>query len=70
MNIEYAKNPIWNDAINESIFLTVKFLELADELPFTATPYDDMSYGVELFNNAVAGMYGAIAPYVPPPVNG
>jgi len=26
-----------------------------------------MPYGVELFNNAVAGNYGEIAPYVPPP---
>jgi len=69
MNIEYAKNPIWNDSENQSILLTVKFSEFNDELPFTATPYDDMPYGVELFDNAVAGVYGEISPYVPPPVN-
>lgn len=67
MNIEYAKNPIWDDQANTTINLIVKFVELEDELPFLATPYDPMPYGVELFNNAVDGIYGDIAPYIPPP---
>lgn len=69
MNIEYAKNPSWDDEANTAINLTVKFFEIDDELPFLATPYDPMPYGVELFNNAIAGMYGEIAPYTPPPLN-
>ena len=66
MNIEYATNPVWNNESNTAISLIVKFVELEDELPFLATPYDPMPYGVDLFNNAVAGIYGDIAPYIPP----
>jgi len=66
LTIQYAKDPIWNNSVNTAILLTVKFEEFTDEMPFTATPYDDMSYGVELFNNAVAGDYGTIAPYYSP----
>jgi hypothetical protein len=66
LTIQYAKDPVWANDTNTAINLIVKFVEIADELPFTATPNDPMSYGVELFNNAVAGDYGVIAPYIPP----
>ena len=65
LTIKYAKDPIWNDENHNSIHLTVKFEEMNEELPFTATPYDVMHYGVELFNNAKEGKYGEIAPYIP-----
>jgi len=45
----------------------LKFEEFANELPFSASPNDVEPYGVELYNNAVAGDYGPVAPYVPPP---
>ena len=67
LTIEYAKDPAFVTADSNEIDLTVKFVEIAEELPFTATPFDPEPYGVELFNNAVAGDYGNIAPYVPPP---
>jgi len=67
--IQYAKNPIWDNQEHTAITLIVKFEEIADELPFLATSHDPMPYGVELFNNAVAGNYGDIAPYVPPTVS-
>ena len=67
LTIEYAKNPVWLNAQNNEIDLIVKFVEIVDELPFTATSFDPEPYGVELYNNAVAGQYGNIAPYVPPP---
>lgn len=67
LTIEYAKNCSWNDENNTSIEMTVKFEEISEELPFLATPNDPMPYGVELFNNAVNGDYGVVAPYVPPP---
>ena len=72
LTIQYAKDPFYNDAENITVFLTVKFEEIADELPFTATPYDDMPYGVELCTNAKLGMYGTVKSweenphYVPP----
>ena len=67
LTIEYAHSPVYDNAEGTNITLQVKFEEFAEELPFGATPYDPMPYGVELYNNALAGMYGPIAPYVPPP---
>lgn len=66
LTIEYAENPVWNDSEHTSILLDVKFAEFETTLPFTAVPYDDMPYGVELYNNALAGQYGEIGAYVPP----
>lgn len=67
LTIQYAKDPVFVTADGNEIDLIVKFVEISDELPFTATPFDSEPYGVELFNNAIAGDYGNIAPYVPPP---
>lgn len=66
--IEYAKNPVYSCPNNSTIALTVKFAEIDEELPFGATPYDPMPYGVELYNRAVAGEFGPIAPFVEPEV--
>ena len=44
------------------------FEEFDEELPFTATSYDPMPHGVDLYNRAKAGEFGVIAEYVPPPV--
>ena len=60
LTIESASNPIWNDAQQETIHLDVKFVEFNDVLPFTATSYDDMPYGIELFNRAKNGEFGVI----------
>ena len=64
--LEYAKDPIWNDDTGQSIFLTVKWGEFNEEMPFTATSYDSMPHGVDLYNRAAAGEFGPIVPYVPP----
>lgn len=66
LTIEYVKNPIWNDADHVTVLLTVKFMEFAEEVPFTATPYDDVAHGKLLYQNAIAGQYGNIAEYIPP----
>lgn len=66
LTFEYAKNPIWNSDDGRQILLTVKFEEFAEEVPFNATSYDPMPYGVDLYNRAKAGEFGPIAPYVPP----
>jgi hypothetical protein len=68
LTIQYAKNPTYSSEDGQVINLTVKFEEFAEEMGFGATPFDPMPYGVELYNNAKAGLYGTIAPYVPPPV--
>lgn len=67
LTIEYANSPIWANAEHTLINLMVKFVEFTDVLPFTASPTDDMSYGKELFTNAVNGDYETISDYIPPP---
>jgi len=63
--IESAHSPIYT--ADGTINLLVKFSGFAAEMPFHATPTDTVPHGVELYNNASLGMYGPIAPYVPPP---
>ena len=65
--LQYAKDPIWDNAEGTCIKLTVKFVEFNEELPFGATSYDTELHGRDIFNRAKAGEFGAIATYVPPP---
>ena len=37
LTVEYAKDPFYNDPDNITVFLTVKFVEIADELPAVNT---------------------------------
>ena len=67
LTIEYAKNPVYASEDGQTISLIVKFYELSEEIPFGATPFDPMPYGVELYNNAIALVYGPIAPHTPAP---
>jgi hypothetical protein len=62
--LEYAKTPVYGNTEGTSILLTVKWQELNEEMPFGATSYDPMPHGVDLYNRAKAGEFGAIAPYV------
>jgi hypothetical protein len=66
--LEYAKDPVWNDNTGQSILLTVKWGEFNEEMPFGACSYDPMPHGVDLYNRAKAGEFGAIAPYVEPEI--
>jgi len=65
LTVQYAKNPVWNSENGQEIFLVIKFEEFAEELPFTATSFDSMPYGVELYHRAKAGEFGPIDPYIP-----
>jgi hypothetical protein len=72
LTIQYAKNPFYNNPQNSTIFLTVKFVEFDQELPFTASPTDDTSYGPVLYTNAINGDYGVVGswnqnPHYAPP---
>jgi hypothetical protein len=62
--LQYAKDPIWNNAEGTCILLTVKWEEFNEEMPFGATSYDPEPWGINLFNRAVAGEFGEIAPFV------
>lgn len=66
LTLQYAKNPIQNNAEGTSILLTVKWEEFVEELPFGATSFDPEPWGVDLFNRAKAGEFGVVAPYAVP----
>lgn len=66
LTLEYAKNPVWNDENNSSIFLTIKWEEFVEELPFTAAPWDSEEWGRDIYARAAAGEFGEVAPYVAP----
>jgi hypothetical protein len=67
LTLQYAKDPVYGDSTGNCIVLIVKWEEFNEEMPFGATTYDPEQYGVDLYNRAKAGEFGAIAPYVAPP---
>ena len=68
MKIEYTsvKDPVWGNAEKTQIELTVKFVHLEQEVPFTASKTDSAKHGRELFLRAQAGDFGEIKEYTPP----
>lgn len=65
--INSVRNPVWVDYAQTAINVEVDFDELDEEyVPFTATPNDVEAHGVLIYNNAIAGVYGPIADFVPP----
>jgi hypothetical protein len=64
--LQYAKDPIWNNAEGTSILLAVKWEEFVEEMPFSACSFDPEPHGVDLYNRAKAGEFGTVLPYVAP----
>jgi hypothetical protein len=67
MQLEYAKDPRWANAERTMIDLTIKWEGINEEYPFTASPNDVEAHGRAIFAAAVAGEYGTVAEYLPPP---
>lgn len=61
-----ARNLIWVNADSTLIDMIVTHPRFG-EIPFTASPHDVEPHGRELFARAVAGDFGPVAEYVPPP---
>lgn len=61
--IESAKNPVYADAANKAINMTVKFAEFDFELPILASATDATTWGKQLYADATAGKFGDIAAY-------
>lgn len=62
------KNPRWANAEHTLINCEITVSQYGDEvLPFTADKNDCETHGREIFEALVAGVYGPIAAYVPPP---
>lgn len=67
LTIESATTPVYANAEGTCITLQVKFAEFDEVMPFGATPFDPMPYGVDLYNRALAGEFGTVEPFVAPP---
>lgn len=61
-------NPVWSNAAHTTIdcFITTSQFG-AEILPFTADQNDVAAHGRAIFADLVAGAYGPIGEYVPPP---
>jgi hypothetical protein len=62
-----ARDPVYADAACQSIVLMCRFDHLAREVPFHATSNDAEPHGRDIFRRAIAGEWGRIAAFVPPP---
>jgi len=62
--LQYAKDPIYDNAENTSIMLIVKWEEFNEEMPFGANTWDTEAHGRDLYARAKAGEFGPVAPYV------
>lgn len=61
-------NPQWANAEQTAIDCEITTSQFGDEvLPFTATQNDVEPHGRAIFADLVAGAYGPIAEYAPPP---
>jgi hypothetical protein len=61
-------NPRWSNAELTTIDCEITTSQFGDEiLPFTASQNDCEAHGRGIFADIVAGNYGPIAEYVPPP---
>ena len=62
------KNPRWANADQTIIDCEITTSQFGDEvLPFTASQEDVEAHGRAIFADIVAGAYGDIAQYLPPP---
>jgi hypothetical protein len=66
MILQSAQNLRWANAEGTAIDMTITWDRYPDPLPFTASQNDPEEHGRAIFAAAVAGAYGAIAPYEPP----
>jgi hypothetical protein len=67
MNYTNVTNPKWVNAENTLIDCEVNF-ETIGTVPFTANPLDTSNpSSKQIFDECVAGDYGVVAEYVPPP---
>lgn len=64
---EYVKNCYWENAEQTIFSCTVKYEEFPEEVPAGITLSDSYAHIQLIWNNAMTGMYGTIAPYNPIP---
>lgn len=64
--VEYVKQPIYITEDLNFIHMLVKFKEFPEEVSYIAAFNDPEEHGRQLYTNAVAGKYGAVAPFRKP----
>jgi len=68
INITSVSNPVWANAEQTLINCDITVEQHPGEvLPFTAGPDDVTEYGPQVYADCVAGVYGPVGAYVPPP---
>ncbi|EGX6617166.1 hypothetical protein JE592_003309 [Salmonella enterica] len=71
MNIDFFSkmtNPVFSNETGTMIDITCDIKGVSDRVVFTASETDVMSYGRELYHNALNGDYGEIASYIAPEI--
>ncbi|EAB8047226.1 hypothetical protein YU95_002376 [Salmonella enterica subsp. enterica] len=71
MNIDFFSkmtNPVFSNETGTMIDITCDIKGIGEGVVFTASETDVMSYGRELYHNALNGDYGEIATYVAPEI--
>jgi hypothetical protein len=63
-----ASNLRWADASHTAIDLLLQTAEFG-EIPFTASPDDTEQHGRDIYARAMAGEWGPVAEYQPPPLS-
>ena len=68
MKYTQVTNPIWANSEHTLINCNVLFTNIGTLEPFTANPLDTSNpSSAQIFDECVAGDYGTVAEYVPPP---
>lgn len=62
-----ASRPRWSAADHSTIDLDIEYEHIGKPSSTTASPFDTEAHGRQLFQRALAGEFGEIAPYEPPP---
>lgn len=65
--LETVLNPKYSNAAGTRIDCDLKWVGVAEPWPFTADPNDSEAHGRQIYGLIVAGNFGPIAAYVPPP---
>lgn len=66
MKYSSAKDPVYVSADNTALKIMVKFDDLPDEVVFIARADDVEAHGREIYQRAISGEFGTIAPYAAP----
>lgn len=63
-----VKNPRWANPEKTDVIVDVNFEHLKEEfVPFSASPNDLTLHGPKIYEDALAGVFGPIADFVPEP---